>query len=64
MADHAFDLLSYAEEMNPSLAMVFAYRGAILLTRDDYDAARDAATRALDLDPYHDLAIEVLDSVG
>ncbi|MFV8755489.1 tetratricopeptide repeat protein [Nannocystaceae bacterium ST9] len=64
MAEHALELLGYAEEMNQALAMVFAYRAAVLVTLGDRQNALDAAQRALDLDPYDELAIDVMDTLG
>ena len=63
MADHALELLAYAEEMNPTLAMVHAYRSAVLLSRGDNAGAQDAAQAALDIDPYDELAIDVMDKL-
>jgi hypothetical protein len=64
MADHALELLAYAQEMNPNLAAVHAYRGAVLLALGDAHGAQDAAQLALDIDPYDELAIDVLDRLG
>lgn len=63
MAAHALDLLAYAEEMNPGLAMVHAYRSAVLLSLGDQAGAQDAAQAALDIDPYDELAIDVMDKL-
>jgi tetratricopeptide (TPR) repeat protein len=63
MADHALELLAYAEEMSPNLAMVHAYRSAILLSLGDSAGAQDAAQAALDIDPYDELAIDVMDKL-
>jgi tetratricopeptide (TPR) repeat protein len=64
MAEHALELLGYAEEMNQGLSIVFAYRAAVLATLGDRGGAQEAAQRALDLDPYDELAIDVMDSLG
>lgn len=61
MADHALELLAYAQAMNPALAMVHAYRSAILFSQGDHAGAQDAAQAALDIDPYDELAIDVMD---
>ena len=61
MAQHALELLAYAHDMNPNLASVHAYRGAVLLALGDVDNAREAAQSALDIDPYDEMAIDVLD---
>ncbi len=63
MGQHALDLLDYAEEMNPNLAMIFAYRAAVLLAAGDRAGAQEAAQRALDIDPYDVLAIDVMDTL-
>jgi tetratricopeptide (TPR) repeat protein len=64
MAEHALELLGYAEEMNQGLPMVFAYRAAVLATLGDRSGAQEAAQRALDLDPYDELAIDVMDTLA
>jgi tetratricopeptide (TPR) repeat protein len=63
MANHALELLYYAEDMNPNLAMIYAYRSAVLLSQGDHAGAQDAAQRALDIDPYDELAIDVMDKL-
>jgi hypothetical protein len=64
MAEHALELLGYAQEMNQTLPMVYAYRAAVLATLGDRRGAQEAAQRALDLDPYDELAIDVMDRLG
>ncbi|MCA9687842.1 MAG: hypothetical protein KC457_37130, partial [Myxococcales bacterium] len=39
MGTHALELLAYAEEMNPALAMIYAYRSAVLLAQGDNGGA-------------------------
>jgi tetratricopeptide (TPR) repeat protein len=63
MAAHALELLYYAEDMNPNLAVIYAYRSAVLLAQGDHGGAQDAAQRALDIDPYDELAIDVMDKL-
>jgi hypothetical protein len=63
MADHALELLAYAQDMNPNISVVFAYRSAVLLSIDDQAGAQDAAQQALDIDPYDELAIDVMDKL-
>jgi tetratricopeptide (TPR) repeat protein len=63
MAAHALELLYYAEDMNPNLGIIYAYRSAVLLSQGDHAGAQDAAQRALDLDPYDELAIDVMDKL-
>ncbi|MEM6990585.1 MAG: DUF4388 domain-containing protein [Myxococcota bacterium] len=63
-ADHAFELLDYAQNMDPSLDLVHAYRGTILQATGKSDRARESLERALELNPYCELAMEVMDSLG
>ncbi|MCX4243318.1 DUF4388 domain-containing protein [Paraliomyxa miuraensis] len=63
-AQHAFELLDYAQQMDPSLDLVHAYRGAILRDQGDIPQAREALDRALELNPYCELAMEILDAIG
>lgn len=57
----AFELLDYAEGMDPSLAITFAYRGAVHKALSEPDKAKAALHRAIELDPYCELAIELMD---
>lgn len=61
---HVFELLDYAQQMDPSLDLVHAYRGSIYRTLDDLPKARKALDRALELNPYCELAMEILDEIG
>ena len=63
-AQHAFELLDYAQNMDPSLDLVHAYRGAILQATGQDDRARESLDRALELNPYCELAMEIMDSLG
>jgi tetratricopeptide (TPR) repeat protein len=63
-ADHAFELLDYAQSMDPSLDMVHAYRGAIYSALRQPQRAREALDRALELNPYCELAMQIMDSLG
>lgn len=63
-AQHAFELLDYAQQMDPSLDLTHAYRGAIHRARGDIPEAREALDRALELNPYCELAMELLDAIG
>lgn len=63
-AQHAFELLDYAENMDPSLDLVHAYRGAIHHGLGRPGEARTALNRALELNPYCELAIELMDQMG
>ncbi|MCH9687380.1 MAG: DUF4388 domain-containing protein [Deltaproteobacteria bacterium] len=63
-AQHAFELLDYAQQMDPSLDLVHAYRGAILRAQGDIPDAREALERALELNPYCELAMEIMDAIG
>jgi tetratricopeptide (TPR) repeat protein len=64
MQTHALELLDYAAELNPNLDVVFAYRGEILHVQGDSHGARAALQQALDINPYCDLALELMDDVG
>jgi hypothetical protein len=61
---HAFELLDYAQQMDPSLDLVYAYRGAIHRAQGDLPQAREALDRALELNPYCELAMEIMDAIG
>lgn len=61
---HALKLLEYAESMDSSLDLVHAYRGAILLAIQQPAKARAALQRALELNPYSELATELMDQLG
>jgi hypothetical protein len=61
---HAFELLDYAQQMDPSLDLVHAYRGAIHRAQGDIPQAREALDRALELNPYCELAMEIMDAIG
>jgi hypothetical protein len=63
-AAHAFELLDYAQQMDPSLDLVHAYRGAIHRAQGDIPQAREALDRALELNPYCELAMEIMDALG
>lgn len=63
-ADHALELLEYAQTMDPSLDMVHAYRGAIYSALGDTARAREALDRALELNPYCELAMQIMDALG
>lgn len=61
MCSHALELLEYAEGLNPNLDLIFAYRGAVLQALGDMDGARATLEHALTVNPYCDLAIELMD---
>jgi hypothetical protein len=64
MGDHALQLLDYASSLEPNLDLVHAYRAAILANLGDAGGALQAARRALDLNPYNDVANDVIDRLG
>ncbi len=61
--DHALELLDYAQTMDPSLDMVHAYRGAIYRALGQPQRAREALDRALELNPYCELAMQIMDTL-
>lgn len=61
--DHALELLDYAQTMDPSLDMVHAYRGAIYRGLRQPQRAREALDRALELNPYCELAMQIMDTL-
>lgn len=63
-SEHSLELLDYAQNMDPSLDLVHAYRGAIYRALGESDRAREALDRALELNPYCELAMEIMDSLG
>ena len=60
---HALELLDYAQTMDPSLDMVHAYRGAIYRALNQPQRAREALDRALELNPYCELAMQIMDTL-
>ena len=62
-AQHALELLDYAQQMDPSLDLVHAYRGAIYRALHQPQRAREALDRALELNPYCELAMQIMDSL-
>ncbi len=64
ISQHALELLDYAEEMNPTLDLVHAYRGAVLRGMGDPARARISLERALEINPYCELAMQIMDSLG
>jgi hypothetical protein len=63
IGQNSLELLDYAESLDPGLAMLHAYRGAILVGLGATEQARECFERALYLDPYNELALEYRDSV-
>ncbi|RMG93699.1 MAG: DUF4388 domain-containing protein [Deltaproteobacteria bacterium] len=64
MQAHALELLDYAEELNPDLDLVHAYRGAILRAMGDPANARLSLERALEINPYCEVAMQLMDSMS
>ncbi|MDC0673121.1 DUF4388 domain-containing protein [Nannocystis radixulma] len=62
IGQNSLELLDYAESMNPGLAILHAYRGAIYIGMGAADSARECFDRALYLDPYCELALEYRDA--
>ena len=50
--------------MDPSLDLVHAYRGAIFRSIGDAGQARTSLQRALELNPYCELAMQIMDCIG
>ena len=50
--------------MNPNLDLVFGFRAMIFLSRGDESSARVAASHALELNEFSDVAMEVMDRLG
>lgn len=63
-AGPAFELLAYAESIDPNLDLVHAYRGAILRAIGKPGQARASLERALTINPYCELAMQIMDSLG
>ncbi len=61
MCQHALELLDYAEGLNENLDLIYAYRGAVMQAQGDFDGARAALEQALAVNPYCDLALELMD---
>lgn len=59
----SLDLLDYVDSVDPGLAIAHAYRGVILVGLGAMDQARECFERALEFDPYCELALEYRDSV-
>ena len=49
--------------MDPSLDLVHAYRGAIYRALRQPARAREALDRALELNPYCELAMQIMDTL-
>ena len=64
MAQHALELLDYAESMNPNFDNIYAFRAEIYLVGGHVDAAREAVNQALHLNEYNDLAMQLMDRMG
>ncbi len=63
-AGQALDLLRYAERLDPNLDILHAYRGAVLRATGDAAAARKSLERALEINPYCEIAMEIMDAFG
>ena len=57
-APHALELLDWAEQADPGLPMIHAYRGAIYVGLGRAEEAAECFDRALYLDPENELALE------
>ncbi|MCA9716056.1 MAG: hypothetical protein KC468_15360, partial [Myxococcales bacterium] len=62
-AHESLEQLKYAEEMDPSLDLVYAYRGAIYLGLGIEDHARESFRYALELNPDCELANDYINNM-
>jgi len=62
-AQDALDLLAYAEQREPELDLVHAYRGAVLLGLGATDSARESFERAVEINPYCEIAIQYINNM-
>ncbi len=62
-AQESLEQLDYAEQLDAELDLVHAYRGAIYLGLGIHDSARESFERALQINPYCELAIEYINNV-
>ncbi len=62
-AQDALDLLAYAEQREPELDLVHAYRGAVLLGLGATDSARESFERAIEINPYCEIAIQYINNM-
>ncbi len=62
-AQDALDLLEYAEQREPELDLVHAYRGAVLLGLGATDSARESFERAIEINPYCEIAIQYINNM-
>lgn len=64
MVEHVVELLKYAEDLDPKLDSIYAFQGVVqLFGRGDKEAAKSCFNRAIELNPYSDLALEYIDQV-
>ncbi|MGB1700911.1 MAG: tetratricopeptide repeat protein, partial [Nannocystaceae bacterium] len=64
MVEHVIELLAYAEDLDPKLDSIYAFQGVVqLFGRGDKKAAKACFNRAIELNPYCDLALEYIDQV-
>lgn len=59
LAEHALELLDYAQDMEPSLDLVYAFRGAVLYCEGRIEKAKQEAKKALELRPDNTLASRI-----
>jgi len=62
-AQDALELLDYAEQREPDLDLTHAYRGAVLLGLGASDSARESFERALEINPYCEIAIQYINNM-
>lgn len=60
LVEHALELLDYAQEMDPDLDRIYAYRAAVFFSEKLGDESQQQASKALELNPDNALATQVL----
>lgn len=59
LAEHAFELLDYAQEMAPELDCIYAFRAAVLISEGQEPQARQQAQEALAINPQNQIALSI-----
>lgn len=64
LAEHALELLDYAEDMEPDLGIIHSYRAAVHFAEGNRDRAQQSAERALAINPLNELAKSIQDKLN